>query len=374
MSSSLIFDWSALQQSTEGLGTGGVIRQAPDDFCVEEVPIYLPAGAGEHLYLKVAKREHSTAHVIQELSKQLGIKDRHIGVAGLKDRHAFTVQWLSIPAKYEKRLKDFAVAGVDILETGLHGNKLGMGHLQGNYFAVRVRQAAGQATRATELLELLHKNGIPNYFGPQRFGLGGLNATEGLRVLRGESQLKNPRLTRFLVSSVQSALFNEWVSRRLALGVFDALILGDMAKKHDTGGVFLVEDAEAETPRAQRNEVSATGTLFGRKTKPLTLEAGTLETEILRDFDLQLSLFQGRHGDRRLTRVFPDRVGVEATEDGFWLRFMLPKGSFATSVLREVLKTKVDMEPLPLDDRTVTTERAEAKQEEDKEAEERVTP
>ena len=346
---SLIFDWSALRERTMTPGTGGRLRAEPADFQVQEVPAYLPGGSGEYLYLHVEKTGHTTAHVVRELCAQLGVRDRDVGVAGLKDRHAVTTQWLSLPAKVEPRLGDFSLPGVRILETSRHSNKLGMGHLHGNRFVVRVRGAAGMAEQAGETLATLAQGGVPNYFGPQRFGLGGLNAEEGLRVLRGESELRDPRVRRFLTSSVQSAIFNALVSLRLERKVFDRLLTGDMAKKHDTGGVFLVEDAEAETPRAQRGEVSATGTLFGRKVKPLTADAGALEAEALALFGLSPQVFASRKGDRRLIRVFPAEAEVRPVDDGYVLAFTLPKGSFATSVLREVMKTEVDAPGAGLD-------------------------
>lgn len=316
---------------------------------VDEIPAYLPSGTGDHLYLQLRKTGHTTAHVLRELCAQVGVRDRDVGVAGLKDRHAVTTQWISLPAKYESRLAAFHLDGVEILDTNRHSNKLGLGHLHGNRFTVQIREAAGQAARAEAILQELVSLGVPNYFGPQRFGLGGLNAEEGLRVLRGESSLTDPRIKRFLTSSVQSAVFNRFVSLRLERGVFRALLLGDMAKKHTTGGVFMVEDPSAESPRAVAGEVSATGTLFGKKTKPLALAAGELEQEALATFDLTPQAFASRRGDRRLTRVFPSDASVQATADGYSVTFGLPKGSFATSVLREIMKVDVDTSEPGLD-------------------------
>ena len=346
---SLIFSWAKLRVLSATPGSGGVLRREPEDFVVEERPTYLPSGSGEHLYLHLEKRGHTTAHVARELSNQLGVKAKDLGIAGLKDRHAVTRQWISLPAKFETRLGDFKFEGVQILDTSRHTNKLGLGHLKGNRFSVRVRGAAGTAGQAAETLELLTRLGVPNYFGPQRFGLGGLNAEEGLRVLRGQSSLRDPQVRRFLSSSVQSAVFNRFVSVRLERGLFDSVLAGDMAKKSDTGGVFLVEDAGAESPRAQRGEISATGTLFGRKTKPLTMSAGDLENEILAEFDLMPEVFSSRKGDRRVIRIFMEESELESADDGYIVRFSLPKGSFATSVLRELMKNEVDAAP-PLDD------------------------
>ncbi|WP_216319826.1 tRNA pseudouridine(13) synthase TruD [Deinococcus aestuarii] len=339
---SLAFDWSALAALTDTPGTGGRLRATPEDFRVEEVPAYPLSGEGEHLYLHLEKTGHTTAHVVRELCAQLGVRDRDVGVAGLKDRHAVTTQWVSVPARYGERLPAFRMDGVRVLETTRHTNKLGLGHLRGNRFVVRVREAPGTADTAAATLALLVARGVPNYFGPQRFGLRGLNAEEGLRVLRGESRLRDPRVRRFLTTSVQSLVFNRFLSLRLARGLFDRLLAGDMAKKHDTGGVFLVEDPAAESPRAERGEVSATGTLFGKKARPLTLDAGELEREALAEFGLTPEVFASRRGDRRLTRVFLEGAEVRPGEDGYAVAFTLPRGSFATSVLRELMKTDVD--------------------------------
>lgn len=346
----LTFSWADLAALTDTPGTGGTLRASPQDFLVEELPAYTPSGEGEFIFLRLEKVGHTTVFVVRELARQLGLDERQVGVAGLKDRHAVTTQWLSLPAKAQARLPRFELSGVRVLEVARHGNKLGIGHLRGNRFSVRVRGAAGSAQLAQATLDQLLRLGVPNYFGPQRFGLGGLNAQEGLRVMRGESRLRDPRLKRFLVSSVQSALFNAFVSARIERGVFDRLLEGDMAKKHDTGGVFRVGDADAETLRALRGEVSATGTLFGRKVQPLTGAAGDLERELLARFGLTPEAFSSRKGDRRPVRVFAQEARLHAEEDGYRVTFDLPKGSFATAVLRELLKTEVDVGEGPEDE------------------------
>ncbi|WP_407538839.1 tRNA pseudouridine(13) synthase TruD [Deinococcus radiomollis] len=339
---SLTFTWADLRPLTDTPRTGGVLRSVPADFQVDELPLYLPSGEGEHLYIHVRKTGHTTAHVLRELGLQLGLRPQDIGVAGLKDRHAVTTQWLSLPNKAERRLPGFALEDVEILDVSRHANRLGMGHLKGNRFTVRVRDAAGTAALAQATLSQLERLGIPNYFGPQRFGLGGLNAEEGLRVLRGESRLRDPAVRRFLVSSVQSLIFNRFLALRLERGLFAGLLTGDMAKKHDTGGVFEVQDAETESPRAERGEVSATGTLFGRKVKPLTQDAGLLEQEALAAWNLTPGAFSSRKGDRRIVRMFAQDVKLTPEEDGYTVSFSLPRGSFATSLLRELTGTDVD--------------------------------
>ncbi|WP_051963041.1 tRNA pseudouridine(13) synthase TruD [Deinococcus misasensis] len=337
---SLLFNWDDLAYITTDLpGTGGRIRSEIADFQVDEVPAYPFSGEGDFLYLHIEKIGQNSNHVVKMLGEQLGVRFDKVGVAGLKDRHAITTQWISLPARYEKQLDALDMPGVRILETTRHNNKLGIGHLKGNQFSIRVRDA--DASHVPAVLEALKPIGIPNYYGPQRFGLQGKNAEMGLDIARKNFKGKaSTPVRRFLISSVQSLLFNGFLSRRIERGIYDQLILGDMAKKHDTGGVFLVESLD-ESPRALRGEVSATGTLYGRKIKPLTLDAGALEQEVLAEFGVTLDDFRSRLGDRRITRLFTD-IDFEPTEDGYWLRFFLPKGAFATSVLREVMKVSVD--------------------------------
>lgn len=355
----LIFRWEALAR-LDGLpydiGTGGRLRAELQDFQVEELPLYLPSGEGDHLMIRVRKEGHTSAHLIRELSRQLRVRDRDIGSAGQKDRHAVTTQWLSLPAAAEKRLSHFALDGVEVLEVGRHPTKLGLGHLRGNRFRVRVRGAAGGAAAAQARLQRLAEAGIPNYFGPQRFGLGGLNAAEGKRVLRGESAIKDPALRRFLVSALQSAAFNAYLSERIRRGLLDGLLVGDRAKRHDTGGEFWVSDP-AESERARRGEVSALGNLWGRKSPPLRGAGGELEQVALAGLGLTPAEFTAQaslRGDFRLTRVFflepPQLIPEEdgsPEESGYTVQFALPRGSFATAVLRELMGGEVDTLPLP---------------------------
>lgn len=347
---SLTFRWSSLAR-LGGLppeaGTGGQLRTEPADFVVDELPLYLPQGEGDHLMIKLRKEGHTTGHVLRELARQLRVKDRDIGSAGQKDRHAVTTQWVSVPVKGESRLPHFELSGVEVLQSARHPTKLGLGHLRGNRFQVRVRGAAGTAQAAQQRLDELTEQGIPNYFGPQRFGLGGINAAEGLRVLRGESALKDPKLRRFLVSALQSAVFNAYLSLRLERGLFAELLPGDHAKKHTSGGEFWVDDA-SESERARAGEVSALGNLFGRKTDPLRGPAGELEREALAGLDLDPAEFTALRGDTRLTRIFfLEAPLLTPEEDGYTVQFTLPRGSFATAVLRELMGGEIDTLPLP---------------------------
>jgi tRNA pseudouridine13 synthase len=338
----LTFRWEDFPPLTQTVGSGGVIRSVPEDFRVDEIPLYLPAGHGSHTYVKVQKCGLTTRDLVVALLQE-GLSEKEIGVAGLKDKQAITSQWLSVPKRHEAALAALErLPGVTILETSRHKNKLAIGHLKGNRFTIRVRQVVpeGVATAQTTL-DTLKQRGIPNYFGPQRFGRGGTNALDGYQLIQGDRVPGGHRLKQFFISALQSLLFNHLLALRIQSDLFDRVILGDWAKKHDTGGVFQVETL-AEAERAKRFEISATLPLYGKKVKQSVAQAGELEQQILDRFGLRWIQFAGRHGDRRLSRLpFADAT-LTQTDDGYTVSFALPKGAFATTVLRELMKVNID--------------------------------
>ncbi|MDF1521709.1 MAG: tRNA pseudouridine(13) synthase TruD [Trueperaceae bacterium] len=353
----LTFRWSDLPPVTHDLpGTGGTLRAQPDDFSVVELPLYEPSGDGSHAYARVEKVGRTTRDLIV-LLREAGVPEPNVGVAGLKDKVARTVQWLSVPRRFEAEAWAAleAAEGVRVLETSRHRNKLGVGHLRGNRFVVRLRGVEPDAlARATAVLERLARVGSPNYFGPQRFGRFGRNAVDGWRLLHGEEVPGGHRLKRFFVSALQSLLFNRWLAERVEDGQYTRVLVGDWARKHDTGGTFEVTDEgfDDAVARAEALALSATLPLYGKKVKPSAGEAGRREATGLAALDLRWIDLVGRHGDRRITRLagLATELDAEAAADGrgidLVLRFDLPKGSYATSVLREVMKVEVDA---PLD-------------------------
>lgn len=303
----------------------------------------MPSGSGSHSYAWIEKRGLTTRDVVLAL-QQRGLKEVEIGVAGLKDKHALTRQWLSVPQRHAHLWEEISgpsgLEGLRILEVSRHRNKLGIGHLRGNRFAVQVR--GGDQRAAQAVMDILRVQGVPNYFGPQRFGRFGTNAVDGLRVIRGEEVPGGYRLKRFFIAALQSLLFNHMLSARVAQGLFDRVVAGDWAKKHATGGMFKVDDVAAEVARAANAEISAVFPLYGKKVKISEAEAGVLEQASLAHFGLRWLDFTKLKGSRRISRIFLEDVSLTPSEAGFWLSFALPKGSFATSVLREVMKVEVD--------------------------------
>ncbi|MGQ0505581.1 MAG: tRNA pseudouridine(13) synthase TruD, partial [Myxococcaceae bacterium] len=252
---------------TDGLpGCGGQLKAVPEDFEVEELPAYEPNGEGEHLFLWVQKNGRSTPEVAKALAAALGIGERDVSYAGLKDRQAVTRQYFSVPAKAEAQLNLVSDSRFQVLFAKRHRNKLKTGHLRGNRFRIRLRDVKdADAARAT--VSALEKSGLPNFFGTQRFGRYGDNGEKGLAMLRGERLSTTPsRFDRKMyLSAAQSQLFNQALAARIREGNFAKALLGDVMKKLETGGIFVCTEVAADQPRVEQFEISPAGPLFGPK-------------------------------------------------------------------------------------------------------------
>lgn len=340
------FAWHHLPRMSDHPGIGGAIRGAPSHFEVTEIPAYEPSGSGEHLYLLVQKTGVSTPELIAHLT-HFGVPTGDIGVAGLKDKHAVTTQWISIPKRYHSAVGEVVnVPGVSVLDASYHTNKLATGHLLGNRFTIRIHGVQAGAERvARTTLANLARHGIPNYFGPQRFGAFGRNAYDGLAVVNGIYVPGNERMQRFFVTALQSFVYNRVLAKRVHANLLGSVVHGDVAKKHDTGGEFTVEHAAAEQPRAASGEISATVPLYGARVPVSGGEAGVFERAVLRELGLEHAWFTKRPGDRRFARVFPTETAVHTARNDVVVQFVLPKGSFATTVIREITGTPVDEPP-----------------------------
>ncbi len=331
-------------------GSGGTVRAAPEDFRVDEVPAYLPSGAGPHLYLRVEKRGQTTRDAVRTLARALGVPEREAGFAGMKDKDAVTTQWLSFPVARDPDPAVLAAAGLRVLEVSRHANKLRTGHVRANVFSVLVR--GGDPARARAAAEALAVRGLPNFFGPQRFGTEGRNAEVGRALLRGEQTQEARRaardrfLRRLSISAYQALLFNRWLVERMADGLFAAALAGDVMKKLDTGGLFTCDDPAADGPRVARFEISPAGPMFGHKLRAAAGEALAREERILAADGMALEGFARGGGEaegtRRAARL-PARVEIDAEGDGYRARFELPKGSYATVVLREIVKGEAEV-------------------------------
>lgn len=328
----------------------GKLKERPEDFRVEEIPAYEPVGAGEHLFVRFEKTGLDTKEAVRRIAGVLGVEPRDAGFAGLKDRHAVTTQWASFHRGDAARLDAAAIDGVRILEAKLHGNKLRTGHLRGNRFVIRLRRATGdepapaaslEAARST--LDALARRGVPNYYGEQRFGRERGNAARAREWLVAGGRAPRDSFERkLLVSVLQSELFNELCAARVREGMLGSVILGDLCRKEESGGLFVVEDLETERARAERFEISATGPMFGAKMRWPEADAKQREEDTLARAELdaeKLARFaKYGEGTRRPYRVRLVAPSVEADGEDLVLAFELPAGTYATIVMRELTR------------------------------------
>lgn len=328
-------------------GIGGHIRTVPEDFHVEERPLYLPCGEGEHLYVTITKRGLSTPDLVKRLSSSLGIKAQAIGVAGLKDARAVTTQMVSLQGVTPEHVSgiktDDTIVSLQIL--GRHRNRLRTGHHSGNRFRLVIRHVADHAVESVPaVLQQLSARGVPNYFGPQRQGKTGDNYQVGAALLQdARRREKMNRATRiWYLNCYQSFLFNRILARRI--DQLDRIFVGDWAMKSDNGACFHVEDAEKEQPRADQFEISPTGILFGSRVSWASGEPGHIEDAVLteagttKDTLVAAGKACGFRGERRALRIPLAELEWSLADNTLTLSFRLPPGAYATSVLRELMK------------------------------------
>lgn len=357
-------------------GIGGGIKQRDEDFFVQELPLYEPGGEGEHVYCEVQKAGLSTFDAVKRLGQLLNVPEVDIGFAGMKDARAVTRQLFSIRGANVEAAKAIKQDDLQVLWAEKHNNKLRLGHLAGNRFAIRVRDVDPLAvTKIGPVLKVLEARGMPNFFGEQRFGRRNNNDLMGAALIRGDNRelahllLGDPKkniddgmqhkarklfdegdldgaykawprrnglerrllhrviktgkasgagraldekLRRLFVSALQSRVFNEVLARRI--GNYDRLLPGDWAYKHENGACFHVEDVEKEQPRAAAWEVSPTGPLLGYRVSLCDAEAGQIEQAALDQFALRPEMFKvpGYHRVKGARR--PLRVKPEQVE------------------------------------------------------------
>lgn len=333
---------------TDAPALPGTIKARPADFFVQELSDTEPTGEGEHVLFEIRKIGLTTHEAIRRVASALRIDARDVGHAGMKDKHAVTQQRLTALGVTEADVMGLRSDDLQVLWAARHSRKLKKGHLKGNRFAVRVRGC--QPTDVVKLRPVLNevaRRGLPNYFGEQRFGMYGDNAERGFALLRdGNSAIRKvPRKTReILLHAAQSAVFNAVVAERIQ--TLDRLLPGDVAMKTDSGGCFIVGDVAAEQPRCAEWEISPAGPLPGPKLLPAEGEAAAIEAAIFERFGITPDAFAvaGRSfpGERRAMRVRPEDVELAAGIDEYGphitVAFSLPKGCYATVLMRELLK------------------------------------
>lgn len=341
-------------------------KQSPRDFVVEEIPLYEFSGDGEHLILFIRKKNLSTSEMIGHIARYLGIKNKEIGYAGLKDKHAMTKQYISIHKKHEEAMDNFSSEEIKVVSKTYHNNKIRIGHLKGNRFYIKVKKVnPTSAAKIDEALKNINKYGMPNYFGYQRFGNDGDNHILGEKIAKGEARERNPRVKTLLINAYQSHLFNLWLSRRLEINSlvnsFEAkeiegllnmpndevkkmkaqthpfkLIDGDIMEHYPHGRLFDYDGSQEDIERFNNRNICPTGLLCGKKVKISSSLAGEIE----KNFDDTIS----EDGARRYAWVFPTEIEgrFNQVEAQYEMNFTLPKGSYATVLIEEIAKRKIN--------------------------------
>ena len=323
------------------------MRRTPEDFIVEEQLGFEPSGAGEHVLLRVRKRDANTGWVARELATLAGMRPQDVGYAGLKDRQAVATQWFTVPGR-RRPAADWAGVtgeGFEVLEAHAHARKLPRGALAGNRFTIVLRELAGDTHGLEAQVHQAALHGVPNYFGPQRFGRDLSNLSTLLALPAGRPP------ARFVLSAARSLVFNAVLAERVADGSWNRLRDGDRANLDGRNSVFavpLVDEVLAR--RAVELDLHPTGPLWGLGEPGVTGEVAALEARIVEGFPEARAaiLAAGAEASRRPLRLAVRGLQFEWLEQGAACRvsFTLRSGSFATAVIREWL----DAEGAPQED------------------------
>ncbi|RAX54242.1 tRNA pseudouridine(13) synthase TruD [Helicobacter sp. 16-1353] len=350
----------------------------PRNFIVEEIPLYPFSGSGEHLIIKIRKKNLSTMEMLNILSKNLNIKRFEIGYAGLKDKNALTTQYISINKKLAKNIESLQIENIKILDITYHENKIKLGHLKGNKFFIRLKKLNKiDAEKLKNACRIVLDSGIPNYFGAQRFGKNGDNYKEGKAILEKTLRIRDRKISQFLISSYQSYLFNKWLNYRVKFSKiindfsvneamkilqldsaliknlktqkhFFKLLIGDVMQHYPNGKLFFNEDSsviKAESIEDSINEDSAIR-FYNHKIAPTGLLYGS-KSVLSKDLAFKIEcnfidkLLDGELGQRRFAWIFLENLEFIYKEDiaNGELNFALPKGSYAT-ILLELLANR----------------------------------
>ncbi len=339
-------------------------EQTTERFFVEEIPLYNFTGTGSYLILKIKKTDMSTLKLITVLAKATGLQERDIGYAGLKDKSATTIQYISIPKNVEKELnKNLTTQKIEILERTYNKAPIKIGHLKGNNFSICLHNInSSDAKFFNTIAKKMQKDGIPNYYGYQRFGEDSRSYLQGKEIAHSGKKLKGSR-EKLLVSAYQSYLFNKWLQQRVKLSTIIAsnnievatkklnyplelvkvlakqphifkLFLGDITMPYPYGKAKYVKDMYQSSILFSQKKLSPTGLLCGERVERSKSDAYHLEEPY---DDRELTTLRG---DRRFAWIWPDSVETNYNPDSkkLTVEFYLPKGSYATTFLEEIGK------------------------------------
>lgn len=330
-----------------GVAGRGRLRVRPEDFRVVEDLGFEPDGGAAHVLLQVEKAGRDTLAVARDLSRAAGVPPRDVGFAGLKDRHAVTTQWFTVPQrKLAAEWVDAAGEGWHVVAAAPHSRKLRRGALRGNRFALTIRDVAAPPAVLESRYAAIVQRGVPNYFGPQRFGRGADNLTRVGAWVEGGATGPGREQRAFVYSAARSLLFNAVAAARVSAGTWDALLPGELVNLDGRRSWFRAAEIDATlAERCASGDLHPTGPLPGRGDRP-DGEAAECETAALAEYaDVATALeAAGLEAARRALRVRLQQPAFRLEADVLTLEFGLPAGAFATVVVRELLATDNDME------------------------------
>lgn len=359
-------DWQPFRLSALAYAFGGplgtaVLRASPEDFQVEEDLGWVPTGEGEHVFFLIRKRNQNTGWVAGQLARAFGVRSADVAYAGLKDRRAVTTQWFSVhwPRPELPDLSAVWNEEIVLLAQTRNNRKLRPGAHQGNRFAITLRDVAADPVLIEARLARIAQNGVPNYFGEQRFGNGGENLPQGEQLLverlaGGRRRRQEGRQDGILISALRSALFNRVVSERVRAGSWQAWLPGECLNLDGRGSIFVPEAGDPViAERLRLLDIHPTGPLPGRGGVTIEGEAAALEAGVLAEAS---GIVEGLvalevPAQRRALRLAARELAWEWPEPGMLvLRFALTSGSFATAVLRELVElTGSSAEAVPVE-------------------------
>ncbi len=328
---------------------GGDMGTQNADFCVSEIPAYLPSGEGDHVYLWIEKTSRNSQDIAKAIEKVFGVSEIDVGYAGKKDAHAITRQWFSVQTRQnpENAIHQLNELGwMTVLKHSRHTNKLRMGHLRGNQFIVNLYGVRAGDADVQKALDEVQKCGFINYFGKQRFGLDAGNVAHGIRVLTGQKE--RHQMKKLYISALQSAIFNLSAARRYTEKKF-GVEAGDVMQKINAG-CFICDDPKTDQLRADNGEIAVTLGLPGKRVMQGSQYTAELEQNALTDvlnvwaekdnspgkYDASL-INRLADGSRRLFWVRPGNLSfTRLSGDNISIAFELPSGSYATVFLRHL--------------------------------------
>lgn len=317
----------------------GVIRASAEDFQVDEMLDTEFTGEGEHLYVQVWKRNQNTQWIAKQLAQVADVKPQDVAYAGLKDRYAVTTQWFSLwlPGKEDPVWDDFENEDIRVLQSARHSRKLKRGGHNGNRFNIIIRdlQVSGDLVNR---LERLQQNGVPNYFGEQRFGIDNGNLDKADDWFQDKIRIKNRQQKSFCLSAARSFLFNLQLAERIKRGCLGSWLEGDILIEEGSTQLSPFTNPEDVQQKLKSLDVHPTALLPGRGRTLATADSLQLEQQSVSSFSYWCEALEkkGLVNERRATRIALKTLHWQLDSDQLLLQFDLPVGCFATSVLREI--------------------------------------